>query len=53
MSRVKELRDAHLGRERTAANQTSERMTLWMSIPVVIFALTFLFPPLLKIAGIA
>ena len=53
MSRVKELRDAHLGRERTAANQTSERMTLWMSIPVVIVALTFLIPPLLKIAGIA
>lgn len=52
MSRVKELRDAHLGRERTAANQTNERMTLWMSIPVVVFALAFLIPPLLKIAGL-
>ncbi len=50
--RVKELRDAHLTRERTAAHQVSERMTVWMSIPVVIFALSFLIPPLLNIAGI-
>lgn len=52
-ARVKELRDAHLSAERVRAHQTSERMTLWMSIPVVIFALIFLIPPLLKIAGLA
>ncbi|WP_341730075.1 hypothetical protein [Brooklawnia sp.] len=50
-SRAKELRDAHLMHERTRAHQVSERMTLWMSIPVIIFALIFLIPPLLKIAG--
>lgn len=51
-SRVKELRDAHLARERTRAHQTSERMTLWMSVPVVVFALAFLIPPLLTMAGV-
>ncbi|WIY82557.1 hypothetical protein [Propionimicrobium sp. PCR01-08-3] len=50
-SRAKELRDAHLTDERTRAHQTSERMTLWMSIPVIIFALIFLVPPLLTISG--
>ncbi len=50
-SRAKELRDAHLTRERTRAHQVSERMTLWMSIPVIIFALIFLIPPLLSISG--
>lgn len=51
-ARVHELRDAHLARELTEAHQASERMTLWMSIPVVIFSLAFLIPPLLKIAGV-
>lgn len=50
-ARLKELRDAHLSRERAAAHQVSERMTLWMTIPVIIFALVFLIPPLLTIAG--
>ena len=51
-SRAKELRDAHLMRELTRAHQTSERMTLWMSIPVIVFALIFLVPPLLSISGV-
>ncbi|MGI5951285.1 MAG: hypothetical protein ACOX61_05495, partial [Brooklawnia sp.] len=51
-ARVKELRDAHLNAERVRAHQASERMTLWMSIPVLIFALIFLIPPLLRIAGV-
>jgi len=51
MARVQELRDAHLAREKAEAHQATERMTLWMSIPVVIFSLAFLIPPLLKIAG--
>lgn len=52
-ARVKELRDAHLSAERVRSHQASERMTLWMSIPVVVFALIFLIPPMLKIAGLA
>ncbi|MDI9627815.1 MAG: hypothetical protein QM286_04620 [Acidobacteriota bacterium] len=51
-ARVKELRDAHLTRERARAHQASERMTLWMSIPVIIFALAFLIPPLLTMSGV-
>ena len=51
-SRVKELRDAHLNRERTRAHQDSERMTIWMTIPVIVFALVYLPPPLLTIAGV-
>ena len=52
-ARVKELRDAHLTRERVRAHQASEAMTLWMSIPVVVFALAFLIPPLLTMSGAA
>lgn len=51
-ARVAELRDAQLLRERTAAHQVSERMTLWMTVPTMIFGLLFLAPPLLKIAGL-
>lgn len=50
LARVGELRDANLNRERIAAHAVSERMTLWMAIPVVIFAMAFLVPPLLRIA---
>lgn len=52
-ARVKELRDAHLSAERVRAHQISERMTLWMSVPVVLFALIFLIPPMLSIAGVS
>lgn len=51
-ARVAELRDAHLLRERTTAQEVSERMTVWMTIPTMIFGLLFLAPPLLKIAGL-
>lgn len=48
-ARVKELRNAHLTRERIAAQAVSERMTLWMTLPSLIFALIFLIPPLLRL----
>lgn len=48
-ARAKELRDEHVLAEHARENQTSERMTLWMSLPVVIFALTLLMPPLLRL----
>lgn len=51
-ARVAELRDAHLMKERIAAQQHSERMTIWMSFPVMIFALIFLAPPLLRLVGV-
>lgn len=50
-ARVDELRDAHLAAERTEANEVNERMTLWMALPVMIFGLAFIAPPLLRLAG--
>lgn len=48
-SRVKELRDAHLTATKMAAAEVSERMTLFMVIPSLIFGLIFLVPPLLRL----
>lgn len=50
-ARVAELRDAHLSGEKAAATRTSERMTVWMTIPVIIFALAMLIPPMLTMAA--
>lgn len=50
-ARVRELRDAHLLREKLAAQQVSERMTFWMVIPSLVFGLIFLAPPILKLMG--
>lgn len=52
-ARVEELRDAHLSAERTAAQEVSERMTVWMALPVMVFGLAFIAPPLLRLAGLA
>lgn len=51
-SRVKELRDAQLTYEKQLAHETSERMTVWMALPVLVFALAFITPPLLQMAGV-
>jgi len=50
-ARVAELRDAHLTAMKMAANETSERMTVWMVLPSLVFGLIFLAPPLLKLIG--
>ena len=52
-ARVEELRDAHLTAERAAAQEVSERMTIWMALPVMVFGLAFIAPPLLRLAGLA
>lgn len=49
-ARVKELRDAHLTEAKIAANAVSERMTVFMVIPAMVFGLIFLVPPLLRLA---
>ncbi|WP_051215738.1 hypothetical protein [Granulicoccus phenolivorans] len=51
-ARVRELRDAHLAEVKVAAHNVSERMTLWMALPAMIFGLIFLIPPLLTLIGI-
>lgn len=48
-ARVAELRDAHLTDSKIAATAVSERMTIFMVIPSLVFGLFFLTPPLLKI----
>lgn len=50
-ARVRELRDAHLTSMKVAASDVSERMTLWMVIPSLVFGLFFLVPPLLTLVG--
>jgi len=52
-SRVRELRDAHLTREKIKAQEASEALTLWMVVPAMIFALVFLIPPLLRLTGVS
>ncbi|GAB3708274.1 type II secretion system F family protein [Mariniluteicoccus flavus] len=48
-ARVRELRDAHLTDQRTRAHEVSERMTLWMALPAMVFGLVFLIPPLMRL----
>lgn len=50
-ARVRELRDAHLNAQRAAAQEASEAMTLWMTIPAMILGLALLIPPLLTLLG--
>jgi len=43
----------HLARAKLAAQKQAESMTVWMVIPVLVFALLFLIPPLMTmVAGL-
>ncbi len=46
-ARVRELRDAHLSAQRSAAQNASEAMTLWMTIPALLLGVALLIPALL------
>jgi hypothetical protein len=48
-ARVRELRDAHLTLEQIEASAAAEGMTLYMTLPAVIFGLIFMVPPLMRI----
>lgn len=50
-ARVKELRDAHLAQQRTAAHETTESLTLWMTLPALLLGLAFIIPPLLRLTS--
>ena len=52
-ARVNEMRDAHLSREKIEAQTTSESLTIWMVIPVLVLGLVLITPPLLIMAGVA
>ena len=48
-ARVRELRDAHQTSEQIKAGATAEGMTVYMTLPVLIFALIFLIAAMLRI----
>lgn len=48
-ARVRELRDAHMTQEQIKASAAAEGMTVYMTIPAMIFGLIFLGAALLKI----
>lgn len=48
-ARVKELRDAHLTSERLVAGAAAEGMTIYMTLPALIFGLIFLVAALLNL----
>jgi tight adherence protein C len=48
-ARVRELRDAHLTRERLQASAAAEGMTVYMTLPALIFGLIFLVAALLTL----
>ena len=51
-ARVRELRDAHLSAEQTKANADAEGMTVYMTLPAMIFGLIFLVAALLRIFSV-
>lgn len=50
-ARVRELRDAHLNRQREAAQEASESMSLWMTLPALLLGVALLTPALLTLLG--
>ncbi|MGO1972911.1 MAG: type II secretion system F family protein [Propionibacteriaceae bacterium] len=52
-ARATELRDAHLARMQTEAGAVSESMTIYMTLPALLFGLFFIVPPVLRILGMA
>lgn len=50
-ARVRELRDAHLSREKAAAQEQSEAMSLWMTLPALLLGVALLTPALLTLLG--
>ena len=48
-ARVRELRDAHLTQEQIAASAGAEGMTIYMTLPAVVFGLIFLVAAMLKL----
>jgi hypothetical protein len=50
-ARVRELRDAHLSREQLAASAAAEGMTIYMTLPALIFGAIFMVAALLRLVG--
>lgn len=50
-ARVRELRDAYLSRQQTRAAADAEGMTIYMTLPALIFGMIFLVAAMLRIIG--
>ena len=50
-ARVRELRDAHLSQEQLAASAAAEGMTIYMTLPALIFGAIFMVAALLRLVG--
>lgn len=48
-ARVRELRDAHLARQKVEAQETSESMSLWMTLPALLLGVALLAPALMNL----
>ncbi len=48
-ARVRELRDAHLARQKAEAQETSESMSLWMTLPALLLGVALLAPALMNL----
>lgn len=48
-ARVRELRDAQVSEARRVAQEQTERMTLWMTLPVLVLGITLIAPALLRL----
>lgn len=48
-ARVKELREAHLARQRAAAEEATEGLALWMTLPALLLGVAFVTPALLAL----
>lgn len=50
-ARVRELREAHLSEQRSKAQESTEGLTVWMTVPALLLGVTFVIPPLLRLMG--
>ncbi len=50
-ARVRELREGHLAQQRARAQEDTEALTIWMTLPALILGLGFIIPPLFILIG--
>jgi Flp pilus assembly protein TadB len=50
-ARVRELRDAHLSREQIEASAAAEGMTIYMTLPALVFGAIFMVAALMRLVG--
>lgn len=51
-ARVRELREGHLAQQRFRAQEDTESLTIWMTLPALFLGLGFIIPPLFTLIGL-